>query len=144
MTRRSLPALLSRHQYLFFILPAVVVVLGFTAYPALYGVLVSLTNLNFAYPDTRFVWFENYVRFATWPALPQVLFNTVIFVACVVVLQLSIGLLAALLLNKAVFGRGLVRSIAILPWVIPGIFLALMFQPMFRGSRIRSEQSRVG
>lgn len=136
MTRRSLPALLSRHQYLFFIAPAVIIVLGFTAYPALYGVLVSFSNLNFGYATTKFVWFENYVRLATWPALPQVLLNTVVFVTCVVVLQLSIGLLAALLLNKAVFGRGLVRSIAILPWVIPGIIIALMFQQMFSGSRL--------
>src|SRR3546814_10477567 len=59
-----------------------------------------------------------------------------LFRSCVVVLQLSIGLLAALLLNKAVFGRGLVRSIAILPWVIPGIIIALMFQQMFSGSRL--------
>src|SRR5690606_31552979 len=113
-----------------------ILVLGLTAYPALYGVLVSFTNLNFGYATTSFVWFDNYLRLLTWPALPQVLFNTVIFVGCVVVLQLSIGLLAALLLNRAVFGRGLVRSIAILPWVIPGIIIALMFQQFFSGSRL--------
>jgi multiple sugar transport system permease protein len=137
MHRRHRPsAVLSRHQYLFFIAPAVIIVLGLTAYPALYGVLVSFTNLNFGYATSKFVGFDNYVRLATWPALPQVLFNTVIFVSCVVALQLGIGLLAALLLNKAVFGRGLVRSIAILPWVIPGIIIALMFQQLFSGSRL--------
>ncbi len=134
--RSTLAATLSKHQYLFFITPAVVLVFGLTAYPALYGVLVSFTNLNFGYPTSKFVWFDNYVRLATWPALPQVLFNTTVFVTSVVALQLSIGLLAALLLNRAVFGRGLVRSIAILPWVIPGIIIALMFQQFFSGSRL--------
>jgi multiple sugar transport system permease protein len=136
MTSSSAAKALSRHQYLFFIAPAVLLVLGLTAYPAFYGVLVSLTNLNFGYPDTRFVGLDNYLRLFTWPALPQVLFNTAIFVSCVVVLQLGIGLLAALLLNQAVFGRQLVRSIAILPWVIPGIIIALMFQQFFSGSKL--------
>lgn len=134
--RPRLAAILSKHQYIFFVLPAIVLVLGLTAYPALYGVLVSFTNLNFGYATSKFVWFENYVRLANWPALPQVLFNTTVFVTSVVILQLSIGLLAALLLNRAMFGRGLVRSIAILPWVIPGIIIALMFQQLFSGSRL--------
>src|SRR5690606_13239503 len=86
--RHSFAATLSKHQYLFFIMPAVVLVVGLTAYPALYGVLVSFTNLNFGYPTSKFVGFDNYVRLATWPALPQVLFNTTVFVASVVALQL--------------------------------------------------------
>ena len=127
---------LSRHQYLFFIMPAILVVLGFTAYPALYGMWISLTNLHFAYPDSRFVGLDNYVRFFTWPALPQVATNTVIFVTSVVALQLSLGLMIALLLNKLVFGRRLMRSIAILPWVIPAVIIGLMFQQLFSGSKL--------
>jgi len=127
---------LTRHQYLFFIMPAILVVLGFTAYPALYGIWISLTNLHFAYPDSRFVGLDNYIRFFTWPALPQVAGNTVVFVSAVVVLQLSLGLLIALLLNKLVFGRRLMRSIAILPWVIPAVIIGLMFQQLFSGSKL--------
>ncbi len=127
---------LSRHQYLFFIMPAILVVLGFTAYPALYGIWISLTNLHFAYPDSRFVGFDNYVRFFTWPALPQVATNTVVFVTSVVALQLSLGLMIALLLNTVVFGRRLMRSIAILPWVIPAVIIGLMFQQLFSGSKL--------
>lgn len=126
----------TRHQYLFFIMPAILVVLGFTAYPALYGIWISLTNLHFAYPDSRFVGFDNYIRFFTWPALPQVAGNTVVFVTAVVVLQLSLGLMIALLLNKLVFGRRLMRSIAILPWVIPAVIIGLMFQQLFSGSKL--------
>lgn len=103
----------------------------------------SPTSIS-ATPNSKFVWFDNYVRLATWPALPQVLFNTVVFVGSVVVLQLSLGLLIALLLNKAVFGRQLMRSIAILPWVIPGIIIALMFQQFFNGSRLGIMNTVIG
>jgi len=135
---------LSQHQYLFFILPAILIVLGFTAYPALYGVWISFTNLHFAYPDSRFVGLANYMRFFTWPALPQVAGNTIIFVGSVVVLQMSLGLLIALLLNRAVFGRRLMRSIAILPWVIPAVIIGLMFQQLFSGSKLGIMNTVIG
>ena len=66
MARAKTSGWLSRHQYVTFIAPAIVVVLAFTAYPALYGVLISFTNMHFAYPDWKFVGFANYVHFFTW------------------------------------------------------------------------------
>lgn len=133
-----------RHQYLYFITPAIVLVLGLTAYPALYGVYVSLTNLHLAFPDSKFIWFANYVKLASWPALPQVLGNTIVFVVAVGVLQLGFGLLIAMLLDKVILGRRLMRSIAILPWVIPSIIVALMFQQFFNGSRLGIMNTLIG
>lgn len=144
MARTKTSGWLNRHQYVLFIGPAVAVVLAFTAYPALYGVLISFTNMHFAYPDWRFVGFANYVHFFTWSALPQVAVNTVVFVASVVVLQLSLGLLIALLLNRAIFGRRLMRSIAILPWIIPAVIIGLMFQQLFSGSRLGIMNTLIG
>jgi ABC-type sugar transport system permease subunit len=128
--------MLGRHQYWFFILPAITIVLAFTAYPAGYGVFISLTNLHFAYPDWRFIGFDNYVRFFTWSALPQIATNTLVLVAAVVVLQVSLGLGIALLLNRPMPGRRAMRSIAILPWIIPAVIIGLMFQQLFSGSRL--------
>lgn len=128
--------MLRRHEYILFILPAVLIVLALTAYPAIYGVYVSFTNEHLAFPDSRFVGFANYVRLLNWPALPLVVRNTVIFVGCVAFLQISIGLLMALLLNIPMRGLRLLRSIAMLPWVLPGIIIALVFQQFFSGSKL--------
>lgn len=144
MARTRTAGWLSRHQYVLFIGPAVLVVLAFTAYPALYGVVISFTNMHFAYTDWRFVGLANYVHFFTWSALPQIALNTVVFVGSVVALQLSLGLLIALLLNRAVFGRRLMRSIAILPWVIPAVIIGLMFQQLFSGSRLGIMNTLIG
>lgn len=133
-----------RYQYLFFVAPAVIIVLGMTAYPALYGVYVSFTNLHLAFPDAKFVGFANYIRLFNWPALPQVLGNTAVFVVAVGFLQLALGLLIALLLDLKLRGRRLIRSIAILPWVIPGIIVALMFQQFFNGSRLGIMNTFIG
>jgi multiple sugar transport system permease protein len=144
MARTTTSGWLTRHQYVLFIGPAIAVVLAFTAYPALYGVLISFTNMHFAYPDWKFVGLANYVHFFTWSALPQVATNTLIFVASVVALQLSLGLLIALLLNRAIFGRRLMRSIAILPWIIPAVIIGLMFQQLFSGSRLGIMNTLIG
>jgi len=135
---------LLRNQYVMFIAPAIIVVLAFTAFPAIYGVFISFTNLHFAYPGWHFVGFANYIHLFTWNALPQVAANTVVFVSSVVVLQLTLGLLIALLLNRAVFGRRLMRSIAILPWVIPAVIIGLMFQQLFNGSRLGIMNTLIG
>lgn len=133
-----------RHQYWFFILPAIAIVLAFTAYPAGYGVFISFTNMHFAYPDWRVIGFDNYARFFGWSALPQIGLNTVVFVSLVVVLQLSLGLGIALILNQALFGRRVMRSIAILPWIIPAVIIGLMFQQLFSGSRLGIMNALIG
>jgi multiple sugar transport system permease protein len=142
--RARSPGTFGRKEYLAFILPAIFIVLAFTAYPAAYGVFISFTNLHFAYPDWRVIGFDNYVRFFSWSALPQIGINTVVFVGSVVVLQLSLGLGIALLLNQALFGRRLMRSIAILPWVIPAVIIGLMFQQLFSGSRLGIMNTFIG
>jgi ABC-type sugar transport system permease subunit len=127
---------LSRRQYLLFILPAILIVFTLTAFPALYGVAISMTNMNFAYADWRFVGFENYARFFSSRSLGLIAWNTFVFVSAVVALQVTLGLGIAILLNKAFVGRRFVRSTVILPWIIPAIIIALMFQQMFSGSRM--------
>lgn len=127
---------LRRHQYAFFIGPSVVAVLALTAYPALHGVFISFTNLHFAFPEWRVVGFDNYLFLLADDGLPEVLLNTLVFVGAVVSLQISLGLLIALLLNRVAFGRRFMRSVAILPWIIPAVIIGLMFQQLFNGSRL--------
>jgi multiple sugar transport system permease protein len=127
---------LRRHQYVLFIAPSVLAVLALTAYPALYGVFISFTNLHFAYPGWRFVGVDNYRHLFAEDGFAGVLLNTLVFVGAVVFLQVALGLAIALLLDRVAYGRRLMRSIAILPWIIPAVIIGLMFQQLFNGSRL--------
>jgi multiple sugar transport system permease protein len=122
--------------YFFFILPGVLVVLSLTLLPALYGIYISLTNLNLGYEGSRFVGLANYVRLLTWPDLGLVVRNTATFVGFVVILQATFGLLVALVLNERLIGRQLLRSLSILPWVVPSVVVGLVFAQFFGGSRL--------
>lgn len=138
MTRDSRPVrdFIARHQYLLFIGPPVLYVAMLTLYPALYGVFISFTNINIGYKDWRFIGFENYARLLGWERLPLVSWNTLVFVVCVTALQLIIGFAIALLLNQKLPFRRTVRSIAVLPWIVPSIVVALLFQQIFNGSPV--------
>jgi len=122
--------------YFFFLLPGTALVLAFTLFPAIYGIWISFTNLNLGYVGSRFVGLANYVRFFTWPDLGLVARNTATFMGAAVLLQVGLGLALAILLNQRVFGQRLMRSIAILPWVLPSVVVALIFAQVFSGSRL--------
>jgi multiple sugar transport system permease protein len=134
--RRSAGRRLRVNGYVFFILPAVLFVLSLTLFPALFGIYISLTNLNLGYAGSKFVGLQNYGRLIEWDDLATVLRNSGSFVLCVVALQVIFGLIVAVLLNERLFGRRVLRSIAILPWVVPSVVVGLVFANIFGGSRL--------
>jgi multiple sugar transport system permease protein len=122
--------------YLWFIAPAIGFVVAFTVYPSLYGIYLSMTDLHFGFQGSHFVWFENYARLATWVQFWPVMRNTTVFVLATVTLEMSLGLMAALVLEKRVRGTALARTVAILPWALPAVVIGLMFNRMVSGSKL--------
>jgi multiple sugar transport system permease protein len=127
---------IARYEFLLFVTPAVLFVTAFTAYPALSSTIISFTNINLGLTSWSFVGIDNYVRLLNWEFLPMVVRNTAILVACASLLQIAVGFVLATTLNQNLpFRRG-VRSIAVLPWIVPAIVIGLLFQQMFNGSRL--------
>lgn len=122
--------------YFFFLAPGVAIVLALTLFPAIYGIYISFTNLNLGFVNSSFVGFENYVRFANWDDLGHVTANTFGFVASSVLLQVIIGLGVAILLDQRLPGHQFMRSITILPWVLPSVVVGLVFAQIFGGSKL--------
>lgn len=59
---------------------------------------------------------------------------TMIFTICSVFLEFVFGLILALIMNKAMRGRGLVRTFSLIPWAIPTSVAALMWAYLYNGS----------
>ncbi|MCD7034050.1 sugar ABC transporter permease [Metabacillus sp. GX 13764] len=83
--------------------------------------------------EPNFIGFKNYANYLTgsrtWHALGNTLFFTVVSVG----VELVIGLGIALLINKAFFGRGLIRATILIPWAIPTAVSALMWKFLYDG-----------
>jgi multiple sugar transport system permease protein len=60
--------------------------------------------------------------------------NTSIFTVLSVFFELLLGLGLALVLNKTIFGQGMVRTASLIPWAIPTAVAALMWSYLFNGS----------
>jgi ABC-type sugar transport system permease subunit len=109
--------------------PAVIVMIAVTAYPVGYAIFLSLERYNLALPQlTKFVGFSNYGAVLSSPFWWHALVVTVIITAVSVAITLVLGMLLAQVLHRAVFGRGLVRTVSLIPYGIVTVAAAYGWQ----------------
>jgi len=109
--------------------PAAVVMLAVTAYPIGYAVYLSLLRADLRFPDDReFVGLDNYVTVLSsglwWTDLGHTVLITVVSVA----VELVLGMLLALVMHRALVGRGLVRTSALIPYGIVTVVAAFAWR----------------
>jgi multiple sugar transport system permease protein len=114
------------------IAPAVLLLAVIQGYPILRGVYLSLTETSLLSPNvSHFVGLANFARLLGSALFEKTLLVTLIYAAGSVVGAIGLGLIAALLMNGPFAGRGLVRSVILVPWATPQVAVALVFVWMF-------------
>jgi multiple sugar transport system permease protein len=112
--------------------PALAAILLLVAYPIGYSFWVSLHRDNLAQPALRrFVGLDNYLGLLGDPAFLTSLGVSALFVLLVVGATVVLGLSLALVLNETFLGRGVLRSLVLLPWAMPGVVNGLMWRTVF-------------
>ena len=109
--------------------PAVIIMIAVTAYPVGYAIYLSLERYNLEVPQAiKFVGLANYGAVLTsnywWHALEV----TVIITAISVAITLVLGMLLAQLMHRTLFGRGSVRTAALIPYGIVTVAAAYGWQ----------------
>jgi multiple sugar transport system permease protein len=147
--RRQGPSPLRRQETragLLFILPWLIALLVFTAYPVLATFYLSFTDYNILQPPS-WIGLENYQTiFAEDPAFWTAARNSAVYAVVSVPLKLIVAFGLALLLNMGVRGIGLYRTIFYLPTLVPPIAATVVFILLFspRGGPINTILSWVG
>jgi multiple sugar transport system permease protein len=99
--------------------PAVIVMLAVTAYPVIYAVWLSLQRYNLELPNAvKFVGLANYGAVLSSPFWWQALWVTVLITVISVSITLALGMILALVMYRTLFGRGTVRTAALIPYGI--------------------------
>jgi multiple sugar transport system permease protein len=112
--------------------PAAVVMLAVTAYPILYAIWLSLHRSDLRFPDnTAWIGLSNYVTVLSSNLWWKDLFHTVVLTALSVSLELVLGMLLALAMHRAIFGRGLIRTSALVPYGIVTVVAAFAWRLAF-------------
>lgn len=103
-------------------------------YPAWYAVELSFEQRESLISAPTFVWFDNYAAVLSDPDFWAALWRGLIFAGITILLQITLGIAFALLLDVAFPGRALLRGIAVLPYLLPTVVAALTFKWMLDGS----------
>lgn len=123
------------HPYLL-IAPALAVMVCVVFIPVIQAVFTSFMNYDLRYPaKTAYVGLGNYIEIITqdpqfWPSF----FRTLYWVVFGVGFQFLFGFILALILNRNFKGRGAVRVLSMLPWVIPGVLIGLVWRWLYDGN----------
>ncbi len=111
-----------------YIAPALIVLALVTIYPLVHVVSLSLHRKLLIFDISRFVGLENFRFMAGDSRFWTAFWNTVYFTVVSVGLEIVLGLAIALLLNQTFRGRGMMRAIVLLPWAIPTVVSAKMWE----------------
>jgi multiple sugar transport system permease protein len=112
--------------------PAVFVMLAVTAYPIVYAIVLSFQKLDLRFPEqTEFVWLSNYGTVLSSELWWTDFFNTLIIVVISIALELVLGMALALVMHRAIFGRGAVRTSVLIPYGIITVVAAFAWQFAF-------------
>ena len=115
--------------------PALIIMLSVVIVPIINAVNMSFMNYNLTRPNKMgYNNFGNYVKMLNDSDFTGALWRTVIWVVFGVGGQFLFGFMLALILNKYFRGRGVVRAVSLIPWVTPGVLIALMWSWMFDGN----------
>jgi multiple sugar transport system permease protein len=109
--------------------PALIAIFVLAAYPILNSAWISLHKYNLKRPRVfDFVGLRNYTEILQSSEFWSALWITVQFTVLVVVIVAVLGTCIALLLNQPFPGRGILRTLILLPWAIPPVVNGLMWQ----------------
>lgn len=113
------------------VLPAAILLLAFAVYPFVVAALDSLFEINLLTRDRTFLGIDNYLRVVSTPAIQAAFLRTVIWTVANVAIQVTVGILIALLLNARLRGQTLIRGLVLFPYMVPAVVVALVFRFLF-------------
>ncbi|MGF1528470.1 MAG: carbohydrate ABC transporter permease [Candidatus Competibacterales bacterium] len=111
---------------MFFMLPAAVLLLCFLTYPLFLGIYLGFTSTTIGRPGF-WIGFENYLYLFEDSVFWLSVFNTLLYTLVASILKFALGLYLALLLNRHLPFKALLRAVVLLPWIVPTVLSAIAF-----------------
>ena len=114
--------------------PSLCLLGGLVVFPVLYNVWLSLFDKHAFMPVQAFVGLRHYRYFASDPEFWSSFYYGCVYAGATMVLQLGVGVPAALLLNETFRGRNLLRGFVLFPYMIPTIVAVILWKWLLNDS----------
>lgn len=115
------------------ITPSLVIIAFIVIFPLLFSLYASFTSYYLIKPDTlfNFIGFRNYSNLFTDVYFWQAFGRTILFLAVVVNLELFLGLGIALIIQRAVKGSRIIRTVVMIPMMFAPVLVGFQFKFLF-------------
>jgi multiple sugar transport system permease protein len=112
------------------LLPTMLLLGLFIAYPFVRGIVLSVTDSRVGVPGD-FVGLDNYRRLWSDSIFRTAVYNTFLYTGVTTVFKLGLGLWLAMLLNREFRGKAFTRAFILLPFIIPTVLSTFAWKWMF-------------
>lgn len=114
------------------IAPTLLVLVVLTAYPLIFTFIYSFSDYNYlkGADSAKFILLKNYVSLFQNSYFRQAVLNTIVFTICAVFFEMVLGLLVAVFVNSLRRGQKIVRTLLLLPYLLPAVTVALSWKMM--------------
>ncbi len=126
--------MLARRQRLFLVTPLMLLLVPFLLWPALLGILSSFTDYSPIDGQVHFVGLRNYIMVLADSQLRAAFRNVAVFAVTALPIELILGLAIAYALRERFRGRGVVRVLLLVPWLVSPIATGVMWHFLFNSS----------
>ncbi|PRX50892.1 carbohydrate ABC transporter membrane protein 1 (CUT1 family) [Prauserella shujinwangii] len=121
-----------RREAIALVLPSLIPILVLSVAPLVVGIALAFTDARLVRrPDYDVVGLENFGRLTDNPLFWESLRIGMIWTVSVTLLQLVAAMGLALLLNSGLRLQGLTRVLALVPWAMPPVVVAIMWQMIY-------------
>src|SRR2546428_7559500 len=111
------------------LLPALIYVVLVTQIPFGLTLFYSLQDWNLLSPEpARFAGLQNYTAVLSDPSIRIAIWNTIVLTVCAVSTSVVLGIGIALMLNREIFGKGILRTLMIGPFLVMPTAAAVMWE----------------
>lgn len=115
-----------------YLLPSTIIMVAILGFPIIYNLGISFFDWNLRNSKKTFNGIENYKALLSDEKFLKILVITVVWTLLGVVLQMVFGIALALFVDYLTKGKKFMRTVLLLPWIIPGIVTALMWKFMLQ------------
>jgi len=109
-------------------LPSILLIFVLLVYPVTYGIWLSFFKKHSFFPEQRFVGLSNYIYIFTNSDFWKSVWYGTVYSVSTILLQIIVGVVAALIVNETFRGRNFVRGVILFPYVIPTVVAIILWK----------------
>ena len=129
---RSISGRLRKAEPYLYLLPSLIIMVLMLGYPIAYNIVISFFSWTLKSADKPFIGLLNYGKVLMDEKFLLTLRNTIVWTGLGIMLQMLFGIAVALFVDGIQAGKKLMRTVVLIPWLIPGVVTALMWKWMLQ------------